>query len=115
MKTFWLDAILKPGAAIAFCLVFGLPFVYTGFQSVDVNGSKDDQGSVTIDFTRKHFFGLYRVEEHIEGVVDATQKSSRIHKPGVTTRKTFVSGVFVENESEAVHLIAGSSSSSNKL
>jgi hypothetical protein len=115
MKSFWLDAILKPLAAIAFCLVFGLPFVYTGFQWIDVDGEKDDQGDVTIDFTRKHFFGLYRVEEHIEGVVSATEKSSLVRKPGVDTRKSFVTGVFVENEIEAVRLIAGSSDVNDTL
>jgi hypothetical protein len=115
MKSFWLDAILKPLAAIAFCLVFGLPFVYTGFQWIDVDGKKDDQGDVTIDFTRKHFFGLYRVEEHIDGVVSATQKSSLVRKPGVDTRKSLVTGVFVENENEAVRLIAGSSDVNDTL
>jgi hypothetical protein len=116
MKTFWLDAILKPLAAIIFCLIFGLPFVYTGFQSIVLNGTKDDQGNVTIDFTRKHFFGLYRVEKHIEGVENATLKSSLVRRSGIrNTRKTLVSGVFLETQNEAIRLIAGSSDVNDAL
>ena len=115
MKDFWLDAILKPLAAIAFCLAFGLPFVYSGFQRVDISGYKDGQGQVMIDFTRRHFWGLYRVEQHIEGVENATRKSSLVSKAGVGTRKTLVSGVFIETESQAVRLIAGSSNVNDAL
>jgi hypothetical protein len=115
MKSFWMDAVLKPGTAILFCLVFGLPFVYAGFQRIDATGMKDDRGEVTIDFTRKHFWGLYRVNEHIEGVKGATEKSSLIRKPGVTTRKKFVTGVFIETDREAVRLIAGSSDVNSAL
>jgi hypothetical protein len=39
MKDFLLEALLKPLAAILFCLVFGLPFVYIGFQTVQVEGN----------------------------------------------------------------------------
>ena len=116
MKTFWLDAILKPLAAIAFCLIFGLPFVYTGFQRIDVDGSKDEQGNVTIDFSRHHFFGLYRVERHVEGVENATLKSSLVRRSGIrNTRKTLVSGVFLETQNEAIRLIAGSSDVNDAL
>jgi hypothetical protein len=107
MKDFLLKAILQPFLAILFCLVFGVPFVYTGFQTVDLQGSKDDQGSVTIDFTRRHFWGLYRISEHLEGVKDASLQTNLIRRIG--NRKTLTSGVFIETDTEAVRLFAGSS------
>lgn len=51
MKEFLIKALLQPFVAILFCLAFGLPFVYVGFQTVYVEGTKDEQGMVTIDFT----------------------------------------------------------------
>ena len=110
MKDFLVKAILQPFLAILFCLAFGVPFVYVGFQTVDVRGYKDERGTVTIDFTRKHFWGMYRVEEHIEDVENATLKSSLARTTDIRrTRKTLVSGVFIQTETEAVRLIAGSS------
>jgi hypothetical protein len=114
MKSFWLDVILKPLAAMMFCLVFGLPFVYTGFQSVAVSGSKDESGAVSIDFTRKHFWGLWQVREHIENVQNATLKTSLIHRSN-PRRVRLVSGVFIETEDQAIRLLAGSSNIDDNL
>jgi len=107
MKDFLIKAILQPFLAILFCLVFGIPFVYTGFQALDIQGVKDDQGKATINFTRVHFWGLYRVREHIEGAENATLKTSLIDRIG--PRHALVSGVFIQTDTEAVRLFAGSS------
>jgi hypothetical protein len=116
MKDFLVKAILEPFAAILFCLVFGVPFVYVGFQTIDVHGQKDDQGMVTIDFTRKHFWSIYKIEENIEDVENASRKTSRVRRSGINrTTKTLVSGVFIETEAEAVRLIAGSSNVNDAL
>lgn len=116
MKDFFLEAFLYPFLAILFCLAFGVPFVYTGFQTVEVRGSKDDQGIVTIDFDRSHFWGLYRVKEHIEGVENASLKTSLTRTSGIRrTRQTLVSGVFLETEAGAVRLLAGSSNVDDDL
>lgn len=108
MKDFLLKAILQPFAAILFCLVFGLPFVYVGFQTVDILGNKDQQGQVTIEFTRKHYWGLWQVKEHLENVQNAALKTSLIHRSN-PRRIRLTSGVFLETENEAVRLLAGSS------
>jgi hypothetical protein len=41
MKEFLLKAILQPFVAILFCLGFGLPFAYFGFQTVNLEDNKD--------------------------------------------------------------------------
>jgi len=116
MKDFLVKAVLQPFLAILFCLVFGVPFVYTGFQTIDVRGHKDDQGKISIDFTRRHFWGIFQVEKHVEGVESATLKTSRVRRTGINrTTKSFVSGVFIETETEAVRLIAGSSNVNDAL
>ena len=61
MKDFLVKAILQPFASILFCLVFGVRFVYASFQTVSVDGGKDPQGQVTIDFNRKHFLASRRL------------------------------------------------------
>ena len=55
MKDFLIKTILQPFLAILFCLVFGLPFTYVGFQSINVQGSKDDVGKVSLDFNSQTF------------------------------------------------------------
>jgi hypothetical protein len=114
MKDFLIKAILEPFAAIAFCLAFGLPFVYVGFQTVDIEGWKDPQGQVTIDFNRVHYWGIWQVDEHIENVQNATLTTSRIHRTN-PRRLRLVSGVFLETETEAVRLFAGSSNVNDNL
>ena len=116
MKKFLVEAILQPFLAILFCLAFGVPFVYVGFQNIHVHGQKDEQGAVTINFTRRHFWGVYKVEEHVDDVENASLKTSRGRRPGINrTTKALVSGVFIETETEAVRLIAGSSNVNDAL
>lgn len=109
MKDFLVKALLQPFLAILFFLAFGIPFVYAGFQTAQVEGHKDVQGAVVIDFQRQHFFGLWQVNEHIEKVKEAAIKTSRTHRSGDRLQTIFVSGVFLETETEAVQLFAGSS------
>lgn len=109
MKDFFVKALIQPFFAILFFLAFGIPFVYAGFQTVQVEGHKDAQGAVEIDFQRQHFFGLWRVNERVEHVQAATVKTSRTHRSGNRLQTFFVSGVFLETETEAVQVFAGSS------
>jgi hypothetical protein len=94
MKEFFVKAILEPFAAILFCLIFGLPFVYFGFQTVHVQGRKDQQGSTAIEFTREHYWGLWEVSEYLEGVQNATLKTSITHRSR-PRRIRLTSGVFI--------------------
>jgi hypothetical protein len=114
MKKFLVKAILEPLAAILFCLAFGLPFVYFGFQSVDLSGEKDPQGVVTIEFTRKHYWGLWPVHEKLEDVQQATRKTSITHR-SVPRRIRLTSGVILESQYEAVPLLAGSSNIDDEI
>ncbi len=114
MKNFLIKAIFQPFIAIAFCLAFGLPFVYVGFQTVNIQGTKNQDESVTISFQRKHYWGLIKVNETIENVQKVTLKSSLIHR-SQPRRLRSVSGVFLENETEAVRLLAGSSDVNDNL
>jgi hypothetical protein len=114
MKEFFVKVFLEPFAAILFCLAFGVPFVYFGFQTVHVEGQKDHRGSVTIEFTRKHYWGLWQVNECLEEVQNATRKTSITHRSG-PRRIRLTSGVFIETETGAVRLLAGSSTVDDKL
>ena len=114
MKNFLIKAIFQPFVAIVFCLAFGLPFVYVGFQTVNIEGIKNLDETVTISFQRKHYWGLWQVNETIENVQKATLKSSLIHR-SQPRRLRSVSGVFLENETEAVRLLAGSSDVNDNL
>jgi hypothetical protein len=114
MKEFFIKALLEPFVAILFCLAFGLPFVYAGFQTVYVEGAKDPQGMVIIDFNRRHYWGLWQINEHVENVQNAALQTSQIHRSG-PRRIGLVSGVFIETETEAVRLLAGSSNIDDDL
>ena len=114
MKDFLIKALLQPFVAILFCLAFGLPFVYVGFQTVYVEGFKDQQGAVTIDFNRRHYWGVWQIDEHLENVQNATLRTSLTHRSR-PRRIRLTSGVFVETETEAVRLLAGSSTVDDNL
>ena len=105
MKEFLLEGLLYPLVAILFCLAFGVPFTYAGFQTIHVEGMKTD-GVVRMDFSRTHFWGLYRVEKHVEGVLGADLANDRFRQGGFWRR---AAGVFLVTETEAIRLMAGSS------
>jgi len=108
MKEFLLEGLLYPFLAILFCLAFGVPFTYTGFQNIHLTGEKDASGQVSMDLSREHYFGLYTVEEHVENVVKAQIITSRPRKIG---GRRLVSGVYlVTAADEHIRLMAGSSS-----
>jgi hypothetical protein len=113
MKEFVIKAILQPFLAILFCLGFGLPFTYVGFQVIDIHGSKDSQAVVRVDFTRKHFFGIYQVHEQVDGVENAALKTTLYRRK--SNRHFLGSGVFIETGTEAVRLVAGSSNMDDDL
>lgn len=107
MKDFIVKAILEPFLAILFCLAFGLPFTYVGFQVVDIELKKDDHQEVSLDFTRKHYWGLIQINEHLEKVENATRKTNLYRRK--STRHFLGTGVFIETATGATRLIAGSS------
>lgn len=112
MSEFLLKKIIQPGLAILFCLAFGVPFVYTGFQTVEISGSKDAESQVSMDITRSHFAGLYTIHSHVENVEGATRSYTRVPKPGVgsyRSGRSTLSGVFLIGEPAGVRVIAGSS------
>lgn len=105
MKEFLLEGLLYPFVAILFCLAFGVPFTYAGFQTIHLQGSKEG-GIVNMDLTRKHFWGIYVVEEHVAGVLGADLDVSRFRQSG---RRRGATGVFLVTETEAVRVLEGSS------
>jgi hypothetical protein len=118
MGEFILKKIIQPGLAILFCLAFGVPFVYTGFQSVEISGTKHLDGQVSMDINRSHFAGLYTVHSHVEDVEGATRSYSRVPQPRSrflrSTRQT-LTGVFLDGKPEGVRVIAGSSNVNDRL
>jgi hypothetical protein len=54
MKDFFLEALLYPFLVILFCLVFGVPFPFAGFQTIHPHGLKEN-GSFNMHFEREHF------------------------------------------------------------
>jgi hypothetical protein len=106
-KEYLLNKILYPILAILFCLAFGVPFTFHGFQTVNVQGERTDNGSVMLDITRTHFAGLFMKQIHLESVESAHWHNTRIRRIG-KTRKS-VSGVVIESTDNSVSLFAGSS------
>ncbi|MBN2045219.1 MAG: hypothetical protein JW757_09385 [Anaerolineales bacterium] len=116
MKEFWLETILYPFVAILFCLAFGIPFVWAGFQTIQLQAHKDETGTVTVDFTRSHFFGLLTIEEHVEEVEGASRQSSLVRiRSGQFRRNKLVSGVFLNTDEGDHRLMAGSSNIDDDL
>lgn len=113
MKDFMVKAILEPFLAILFCLAFGLPFTYVGFQDVNIELKKDNAQEVTLDFRRKHYWGLILINEHLEKVENATRKTELYRRK--SKRHFLGTGVFSETATEATRLIAGSSNVNDEV
>lgn len=113
MKKFFLDTLLKPFFAILFFLLFGVPFVFAGFQTVHVTGTKNAENVVTIDFTRKHFWGLYQSSHHLEGVTEVALESRTSDNIG--TRRTNVSGIFLITPTQSESLFSFFSNTDDSL
>lgn len=111
MKDFLLEGLLYPFLAIAFCLAFGLPFTYAGFQVIHLQGGKQD-GSVSMSLRREHFWGLYVVEQDVDAVLGADLKNDRFRQDGRWRR---ASGVHLVTETGSVRVIAGSSDADGAL
>jgi hypothetical protein len=111
MKEFLLEGLLYPFLAISFCPAFGIPFTYAGFQTIHLEGTKMN-GSTSMHLQREHFWGLYRIEEHIEGVTGAVLKNDRFRQAGYWRRAV---GVHLVSQTETVRVIAGSSDVDDKL
>lgn len=105
MKEFLLEGLLYPFIAILFFLAFGVPFTYAGFQTIQIEGTKEN-GIVSMDFTRTHFWGIYKTENHVEDVIGADLANDRFRQGGFWRR---AAGVFLVTETDVVRLMAGSS------
>ncbi|NUM43922.1 MAG: hypothetical protein HUU38_04380 [Anaerolineales bacterium] len=114
MKKFILDTLLKPFFAIVFFLLFGIPFVFAGFQTVHITGTKSAEDVVTIDFTRTHFWGLYRTTRHLEGVTEVTLESRTSDRTN-TRPMTTVSGVFLVTATQSESLFSFFSNTDDSL
>jgi len=106
MARTWVEVVVKPLLAVLFCLLFGVPFVYFGFQTVRVRGEKGAGGTAVFDLTREHLWGLVRREARAEGVTGAAIETGR---SGSGTRRRLVSRVVLATGSGSVPLFAGSS------
>jgi hypothetical protein len=98
MKRFLLDAFVKPGVAILFFLGFGLPFVFFGFQSVDLHGLRKTEGQTSFTIARKHFWGIVKTERtvaHVERAATATSDTGT-----GTDRRVLQSAVLVAGSQE---------------
>lgn len=107
MKDKILELIVYPGLAILFCLAFGVPFVYAGFQTVSVQGTKDENGLADLAVDRSHYLGLIHQEFEIEEVEGASWVNSRVRRAGRPRR--LLSGVYLVSGAEERPLFFGSS------
>lgn len=105
MGQFLLDAIVKPGGAILFCLLFGVPFAFIGFQTVELTGQRTGR-TVNMTVRRQHVWGLFVFEREVAGVERVTSTSGTA---GTGIRRTRVSGVVLEAGDQRVPLFIGAS------
>jgi len=113
MKDFVLKTLLYPFLAILFCLAFGVPFTAAGFQVVQVVGERQADHSITMELSRRHYWGLLTVEEQIEDVRFVTRDSSLIRRIG--PRHALVSGIYLVSETQAVPLFFGASNVDDRV
>ena len=113
MKDRILNLFVYPGVAIIFCLAFGLPFVFAGFQDAHVQGVRGKDDSVTISVDRAHFFGLIHNRFQVEDVKEVNWVNTRIRRIGKPRRT--ISGVFLITETEEQPLFFGSSNLNEDL
>ena len=113
MKEKFLNLILYPALAILFCLAFGVPFTYAGFQHAIVEGTRKENGSVTFEVDRSHYFGLIHQEYQIEEVEQASWVSIRVRRYGKPRR--LLSGVYLISSTEEQPLFFGSSNVNEDL
>ena len=111
MKELLLEGLLYSFLAILFCLAFGIPFTYAGFQTIYLQGMRDN-GPINMHLEREHFWGMYRIEEHVEGVLGADLKNDRFRHSGYWRRASYVHLVTATG---TVRVIAGSSDVDDKL
>ena len=111
MKDFLLEGLLYPFLAILFCLAFGIPFTFAGFQTIRLSGVKEN-GNVNMHLQREHYWGLYRVETQVEGILGAEWKNYRFRQSGYWRRSA---SVYLVTDTEPVRVIAGSSDVDEKL
>ena len=113
MKEKILNLFIFPFLAILFCLAFGVPFVYAGFQHAAVRGIKDENGSATLTVDRSHYFGLIHQEFQMDDVEDASWINTRVRRPGKPRR--LLSGVYLISTSEENPLFFGFSNVNEDL
>ncbi|OVE78378.1 hypothetical protein BVX98_00435 [bacterium F11] len=114
MKKILLEGLLYPFIAILFCLIFGIPFLYVGFQDIHILGYKDNNHITTIELNRHHFWGLIKNQYSLVRVIEAslgTSESRRADKGGLMVLK---SNAFISNETQSVPILAGSSNTDEK-
>jgi len=113
MKDNFLNLIVYPGLAILFCLAFGVPFTYAGFQQAAVEGIRAADGSVTLSVDRSHYFGLIRQEFQVDDVESASWINTRVRRPGKARR--LLSGVYLISDTQERALFFGSSNLNEDL
>lgn len=107
------EKIIYPGLAILFCLAFGVPFTYAGFEHAVVEGTRNIDGSVTLTVDRSHYFGLIHQEFQVDDVEGASWINTRVRRPGKPRR--LLSGVYLISETEEKPLFFGSSNLNEDL
>jgi hypothetical protein len=107
MKRFVADALVKPLFGILFFLAFGLGFIFGGYQTIDVAGTRDAANHVVFDYAREHFWGFVKFSHRMEGVRNAELMTKTTRRSG--KRPTVHSAVFLVSEKEKQSLSGGSS------
>jgi hypothetical protein len=111
MGKFIVEAFVYPLMAILFCLGFGGPFVFAGFQTLHIECTRTPSSSISCDLTRRHFFGLYSFHTHIDGLKSADIMTSR----SGGARSSLTSGAYLLAEGGKVPLFFGSSNTDDRL
>lgn len=112
MRQFLLDAFLKPGIAILFLLGFGLPFLFFGFQSIEMHGIRETDDTATFTLKRKHFWGIVKFERTIAEVERAKTIAS---DDGTGTHRQLLQSAVLVAGSEEIPLFMGTSSADDDL
>ena len=68
MKTFRKRSRIRLFPAILFCLALGIIFNYFGYERIEIKGIRDLKGTVTIDFTQNHLWGLMKESRQFNNI-----------------------------------------------
>jgi len=111
-RRFLAEAVVKPGAAILFCLGFGLPMTLFGFQCLELEGRRGANGVVSFRLTRYWLGGMLSSSRDVSGVERVELAHTRTTSGG---RRVGISQAVLVTGGGRVELFAGASNAQEDL